>query len=142
MLKNFRRSLTDLVGEDYINHVCAASSALTGESEAALRAVADAEVDCCPSWYIDRQEALMQRIGETIAPAYESSLPGADGGVPRGAGQRYRAAGRVRLFPRRRRRAALLCGQERALSYSAGTLFPRLCPDRARQADWRCQRHA
>lgn len=77
MLKNFRRSLTDLVGEDYINHVCAASSALTGESTAALRAVADTEVDCCPSWYIDRQEALMQRIGETIAPAYESRLAGA-----------------------------------------------------------------
>lgn len=77
MLQNFRRSLTDLLGEEYIRHVCQASSALTGESTAALRAIADAEVDCCPDWYISRQEALMQRIGEPIAPAFDSGLAGA-----------------------------------------------------------------
>jgi len=77
MLQNFRRSLADLVGEDYIRHVCSASSALTGESEAALRAIAHEELDCCPDWYINRQEALMRRIGEPVAPAFDGGLEGA-----------------------------------------------------------------
>jgi len=77
MLQNFRRSLRDLAGEDYVRHGCAASAALTGESEEALLAVANEAVDCCPDWYIARQEALMRRIGEQVAPAFDSGIEGA-----------------------------------------------------------------
>ena len=39
MLQNIRRSLTDLLGGDYTAAVCRARAALTGEDEAALRAL-------------------------------------------------------------------------------------------------------
>lgn len=63
MLKNIERSLTDLLGEDYMRAVCAARSALTGEDEAQLLRLANERVAFCPADYAARQEALMERIG-------------------------------------------------------------------------------
>lgn len=77
MFQNFSRSLADLAGEDYINYVCAASAALTGESEAALRLMAHEQVAFCPPAYFARQEALISRTGEQIAPAMNSVESGA-----------------------------------------------------------------
>ena len=71
MFQNFSRSLADLAGEDYCNYVCAASAALTGESEAALRLLAHEQVAFCPPAFFARQEALISRTGEQIAPAME-----------------------------------------------------------------------
>lgn len=77
MLQNFQRSLADLLGEEYVRHTCAANAALTGESERALLDIANRRIDCCPDWYIDRQETLMCRIGEQIAPMLDAGQPGA-----------------------------------------------------------------
>lgn len=77
MFHNFTRSLADLAGEDYVNHVCAASAALTGQSEAALRLLAHEQVPFCPVDHIARQEALLSRTGEQIAPAMDSAESGA-----------------------------------------------------------------
>ncbi len=85
MFQDFSRSLADLAGEAYIQHVCAASAALTGESEAALRLLAHEQVSFCPQAFFARQEALIARTGEQIAPALDS----AESGAPSDA---YRAA--------------------------------------------------
>lgn len=77
MFQSFDRSLTDLLGEDYLNHVCAANSALTGQSEAALRLLALEPVAFCPADFFARQEALIARTGERVAPAMESAEDGA-----------------------------------------------------------------
>lgn len=77
MFQSFCRSLTDLLGEQYIDHICAANSALTGESAAALRLLAMEPVEFCPADFFARQEALVARTGERIAPAFESAEEGA-----------------------------------------------------------------
>lgn len=74
---NVSRSLSDLVGEEYTNYVCAASAALTGESEAALRFLVNEQVPFCPPAFFARQEALMPRTGEPLAPALENGGSGA-----------------------------------------------------------------
>ncbi len=78
MLQNIRLSLTDLVGRDYICAVCAARSALTGEDEKALLAYANTPVAFYPEPFAARQDALMERIGRSIAQAF----PDADAGAP------------------------------------------------------------
>ena len=77
MLKDFSRSLKDILGEAYVDGVCAANAALTGESAATLKKIAYEKVDCCPAPYIARQEALMERMGEKLAPAFCPGLAGA-----------------------------------------------------------------
>lgn len=77
VFQNFSRSLADLAGEDYTNYICAASAALTGESEAALRLLAHEAVPFCPAEFFARQEALISRTGEQIAPAMDSAESGA-----------------------------------------------------------------
>ena len=80
MIKTIRRSLTDLLGEGYISHVCAARAALTGEAPEALRAVADESVDFYPAAFAARQEELMARLGQALVPAFENGLDGAPTG--------------------------------------------------------------
>ena len=80
MIKTIRRSLTDLLGEGYISHVCAARAALTGEAPEALRAVADKSVDFYPAAFAARQEELMARLGQALVPAFENGLDGAPTG--------------------------------------------------------------
>ncbi len=77
MLQNIRRSLTDLLGGDYTAAVCRARAALTGEDEAALRAVADETIDFYPEAFAARQEALMERVGETLVPPFADTEDGA-----------------------------------------------------------------
>lgn len=85
MFQNLSRSLADLLGDEYTNYVCAASAALTGESEAALRHLANEQIAFCPPSFFARQEALISRTGEQIAPEMETSQNGA-------ASDSYRAA--------------------------------------------------
>ena len=59
MIKTIRRSLTNLLGEGYISHVCAARAALTGEAP---------------------EEELMARLGQALVPAFENGLDGAPTG--------------------------------------------------------------
>ena len=75
MLKNIERSLTDLLGEDYMRAVCAARSALTGEDEAQLLRLADERVAFCPADYAARQEALTVREGSGYIKWARGELP-------------------------------------------------------------------
>lgn len=77
MLNHISRSLTDLLGEAYIEAAVAARSALTGESHEALRKIADAQVEFYPETFANRQETLMQSIGRSMAPAYKTTEQGA-----------------------------------------------------------------
>lgn len=77
MIQNIRRSLTDLLGEEYIAAVCRARAALAGESEAALRAVADEKIEFYPEAFAARQEALMDRVGEALVPPFPDTEDGA-----------------------------------------------------------------
>jgi len=85
MLNNVQRSLADLLGEPYLDRVCAANAALTGEDESALRAIARERVDFCPPAFVARQEALMARIGKPVAPRLDDTLDGAPSDAYRAA---------------------------------------------------------
>lgn len=142
MLQNIRRSLTDLLGREYTAAVCRARAALTGESETALRALADEAIDFYPEAFAARQESLMGRVGQTLVPP----LPEHGGRrayvfLPGGPARLCRAAGRAGRVPPRRGRAALFRGQERALPDPARPRFSRLRAHRKRQKAGHSQRH-
>ncbi len=77
MLKNVRLSLKDLLGESYIAAACAARAFLTGESEQALRSIAEEKIDCWPDSFARRQEELMRQVGRQAVPAFDDREPGA-----------------------------------------------------------------
>lgn len=85
MIRNIRRSLADLLGEDYIAAVCAAREALTGRPAAEYAAIAHEETDFYPDDFAARQEALMARVGQALAPAFPDGLDGAPTGSYRAA---------------------------------------------------------
>lgn len=92
MLKNVTLSLTDLLGEEYINAVCASRAWLTGEDENELKRIADEKVSFFPEAFAKRQNELMDHVGEKVVPAFENQEQGA----PTAA---YRAAQHSALAP-------------------------------------------
>lgn len=79
MLNTVQTSLTDLLGNDYTEAVCRGRAALSGESYESLRALADQKVDFYPAAFAARQEELMKRVGETIAPSAAPSVSAEEG---------------------------------------------------------------
>ena len=77
MMQNIRRSLADLLGLEYVQAVCRARSALTGEDYQGLLAVGTRKVDFYPEDVQKRQEELMDRVGESLIPAFDSRQDGA-----------------------------------------------------------------
>ncbi len=76
-MNNTKRSLTDLLGEDYINAVCRARAALSGEDEVSLLAIAREKVSFYPKDFALRQEELMNKLMQQMIPAFESCESGA-----------------------------------------------------------------
>ena len=76
-MKNIQRSLTDLLGEEYITAVCKARAALTGESEADLLALAHEPENFYPDSFALRQEELMKQLMQQITTSFESHENGA-----------------------------------------------------------------
>lgn len=77
MIQNIQRSLIDLLGEDYIGAVCRARAALTGESYDALYAIGAEKVDFYPASFQQRQEELMDLVGQQLVPAFVTAENGA-----------------------------------------------------------------
>ena len=77
MIKNIRRSLVDILGENYIAAVCRARSLLSGRSFDELWAIANEKVDFYPESFARRQEELMELVGQQIVPAFETTENGA-----------------------------------------------------------------
>lgn len=92
MFQSVKRSLNDLIGEDYTRHACAASAALSGDSEKELLAAAAKKIEFYPPAFLARQEALAEETGKQIVPAY----PSAQDGAPSDS---YRAAQHNALSP-------------------------------------------
>lgn len=88
MLQSMKRSLSDLLGQDYIQSVCRARSALTGEDPQALQTLADTPVEFFPEAFQNHQLELMAKVGTQVCPPAEASVR-ACGGAPSDA---YRAA--------------------------------------------------
>ena len=76
-MKNIRRSLSDILGSDYVLAVCGARAALTGEDPEQLRAFAEEKIDFYPEGFAARQEKLMERVSTRVAPAFPNDEKGA-----------------------------------------------------------------
>ncbi len=85
MIETIRRSLADLLGEEYLAAVCAARAALTGRPIGEFEAIARQAVDFYPAPFAHRQEALMARVGQQVVPPFADSLDGAPTGSYRAA---------------------------------------------------------
>ncbi len=76
-LHSVRRSLSDLVGEEYMAAVCAARAFLTGTDPAYLTARAATKIDFAPTAFLDRCNALVGEVGARVSPAMGNSARGA-----------------------------------------------------------------
>jgi len=72
-----RRSLSDLVGEEYCAAVCAARAFLTGADPANLAASAATKIDFIPATFLDRCNMLVGEVGAGVSSAMKSSARGA-----------------------------------------------------------------
>jgi len=77
MIQNISRSLEDLLGKEYINAVCNARTALTGEPPDKLKALAEEKVDFYPADFGKRQAELMALLGERITSSFGNEESGA-----------------------------------------------------------------
>ena len=77
MIVNIRRSLVDILGEEYIASVCRARALLSGKSYEQLWAIANEKVDFYPADFATRQEELMDLVGQQVIPAFETTECGA-----------------------------------------------------------------
>lgn len=80
MIQNIQRSLVDILGESYIQAVCRARAALTGQSYEALYAIGSEKIDFYPESFQSRQEELMELVGKQLVPGFETSEMGAPTG--------------------------------------------------------------
>lgn len=77
MLKNISRSLRDLLGSDYMEAVKSVAVNINGMSEAEAAALIDEKIEFFPADYIERMDAMAQKTGETVVPAFSNAQAGA-----------------------------------------------------------------
>lgn len=77
MILNIRRSLVDILGEEYLAAVCRARALLSGRSYEQLWAIANEQVDFYPEAFALRQEELMDLVGKQVIPGFETTENGA-----------------------------------------------------------------
>lgn len=76
-LKNLALSLSDLLGNEYTQAVCAARAFASGEDARALQAVADERVDFYPESFRARVDELVDAVGTQVCPPLSASACGA-----------------------------------------------------------------
>ena len=76
-LKSVVLGLSELVGADYLESVCRARAAVTGESYERLAARAAERVDFLPDAHLRRCNSLLASVGLRIAPPFAASASGA-----------------------------------------------------------------
>lgn len=92
MISSPRMSLTDLLGEPYVDAVCAARAFVEGADRGALRRVADEKVDFYPAAFERRVEELLSLVGKKVCDGLAASA--------RGAGSRaFREASKTAAAP-------------------------------------------
>lgn len=86
-------SLRDLAGREYVEQVCAARAALSGDDRATLIALDDAPISLFPPAFQARLRLLLPRVGEQLlAPPTFASAPGA-------GTQQFRSAAHTCMAP-------------------------------------------
>lgn len=91
-MKQFERSLSDLLGTPYMDAVCRAKSVLTGERYEDLRKIADEKVSFLPDGFEVRQTELMGKVGGQLLPPFGDGEEGAPSAA-------YRAAQHTPMAP-------------------------------------------
>ena len=76
MMKNIQRSLSDLLGPDYVRAVCEAQNYLTGTPLAELRRIAEEEVEFLPDATAAAWEKQLAKTGQTVVDSLTASSPG------------------------------------------------------------------
>lgn len=76
-MNNISLSLADILGQGYVNAVCKAKSALSGESVNTLLAIANEKAEFYPDDFAKRQNQLMKNLGASVCEPFENNLKGA-----------------------------------------------------------------
>lgn len=76
-ITDLRLSLTDLLGEEYIQAVCEARAFIEGRDAQYLRDIADERVAFYPDDFQKRVDELVDSIGQQVCEGYGYSAPGA-----------------------------------------------------------------
>ncbi len=84
-LTSLRLSLTDLLGEEYIQAVCAARAFVEGRDAQFLRTIADERVAFYPAEFQKRVDELLESVGTQVCEGYRHSSQGASTNSFRGA---------------------------------------------------------
>ncbi|MFA6816472.1 MAG: aminotransferase class III-fold pyridoxal phosphate-dependent enzyme [Lentisphaeria bacterium] len=90
-MRNIRKSLRDLLGEEYISAVCAAQAALTGEEEKKFQKIADEKVDFFSESFQARQNYLLKNVSEKASSILKDANAGAPSASFGGAQQSEKA---------------------------------------------------
>lgn len=77
MIKNLELSLKDLVGTEYIDKVCRAFAALTGQNINDLLKIAEEKVSFFPETLVEKLDELISMTGKDFALPLKESSPGA-----------------------------------------------------------------
>lgn len=86
-------SLADLIGEEYVDAVCAARAAVSGEDITRLRALATEPVACYPQTMQDRLSALLPYVGQPVCASIEGRT------APGVTSQQFQAATHTAMAP-------------------------------------------
>lgn len=76
-LRNLSLSLVDIVGEEYINKVCSASSFLTGKDMKTLKEISEEKVDFFSDEFKQRIDTMLEYSGKKVIAGMINSNPGA-----------------------------------------------------------------
>jgi len=76
-MRTISRSLSDLLGKDYISSVCAAQSFLSGVSVSELESLGNEQVDFFPESFQLHLESLLDKIGSQVCQVFSKTVVGA-----------------------------------------------------------------
>lgn len=76
-MNNITKSLTDMLGENYITAVCKAQAFLSGKNYDDLKKIADEKVDFFPQDFQDKLDKLLGMVGEKVIDNFSEGSAGA-----------------------------------------------------------------
>ena len=75
--KNIRYSLTDLLGNEYIEAVCEAQAFLTERDKSEFKKIANEKVDFCPADFLKRNTEILKYTGSQVCDGLDDTCEGA-----------------------------------------------------------------
>lgn len=77
MLKNISRSLSDILGSEYMEAVVTVATEIGGMDKAEAQRLANEKVDFFPESYIKKMDELAEATGKQLVNEFENNLKGA-----------------------------------------------------------------